>query len=59
MKRILSLLLILCLVFPVFSCAELDEEDISIEDTEEMDLDEEDEDLDDDDADEREEEEEE
>ncbi len=43
MKRILSLLLILCLVFPVFSFAELDEEDFSVEDVEEILLDDEEE----------------
>ena len=35
MKRILSLLLVLCLLIPVFSFAELDEEDFSAEDVEE------------------------
>ena len=35
MKRILSLLLVLCLLIPVFSFAELDEDDLSAEDVEE------------------------
>ena len=41
MKRILSLLLILCLVFPVFSLAELDEDDFSAEEVEDVLLDDE------------------
>ena len=41
MKRILSLLLVLCLVFPVLAFAELDEEELTGEDIfEEIDLDE-------------------
>ena len=44
MKRLLSLLLVLSLLLPVLSLAELDEEDLDIEDViEEMDLDDEDE----------------
>ena len=50
MKRILSLLLILCLVVPVFSFAELDEEDFSADEVEEeLLLDEGDEESDDED----------
>ena len=49
MKRILSLLLVLCLVFPVLSLAELDEEELSSEElTEDVNLDEEEEEPDED-----------